>query len=317
MKYEYKQLDIKTYIDSLYEDGLQKSVFFTDDILVKKISKIGLFKFKGYVKALRDKLSHYSIDDTFSLYEYDRVLSLNIFHLVGTIEIKIKAYLIELAYQHTTNPFFYLLQESYKTEFKLASDSLYDWEVKPSNTKKELYPHYRDYYLNKYNYSDNVKEYLFDKDLLQINDKKNINYPPFHYFIESATLGTVINMLSKLQIRENDILKLVGRKFRVLQPQLFISYLLRVKELRNRCAHHGRVFNRNYRSVKAIGRYKFIRKGIYDHRLLDVYYTLYFLLEEENELQNSIDLENRFIKENFNHENEKMEAFILNCMRKR
>ncbi len=317
MKYQYKQLNIQTYINSLYNDGLKKSLLIDEESIEKNLSNIGLFKFKGYVKAFRGELSNYSIDDILFLYTFDRELSANIFKLISAIEIKIKTYLVESVYELTNNPFSYLLQENYKNNFKLSYDSLYDWEVKESRTKQELYPHYHDYYLKKYSYSDNCDEYLKERELIKLDEKKDINYPPFHYFIESATLGTVINLLSKLSIEGNDILKIVGRRFGILKPEVFISYLLRVKELRNRCAHNGRVFNRNYRSVKAIGKYKAIRRDIYDHRLLDVYYTLYFLLDQEKEFKNSNDLENSFILENFKSENLKMQEFILNCMRKR
>ena len=301
----------------MYKDGLEKSLVYTDEEIETFILNIGLFKFKGYIKAFRHDLAHYSIDDILFLYNFDRELSSNTFKLISSIEIKIKTYLIESVYELTDNPFCYLLKENYKNSFKLSSDSLYDWEVKTSKGKQELYPHYRDYYLKKYSYLDNYQEYLKDKELIDLNEKKDINYPPFHYFIESATLGTLISLLSQLQLQENDLLKIVGRKFGVLKPEVFISYLLRVKELRNRCAHNGRIFNRNYRSVKAIGKYKSVRKKIYDHRLLDVYYTLYFLLGEEKEIHNSDDLENRFAMKNFKSENKKMQEFVLNCMRKR
>ena len=317
MKYIYKPLDIETYTNLLYQDGLKKTLLFDEESIIRTISLIGLFKFKGYVKAFRDNLSNYSIDDILFLYNFDRELSSNTFKLISSIEIKIKAYLIQSIYELTDNPFCYLLQNNYTSSFKLSSDSLHDWELRENRIKKELYPHYRDYYLNKYSYEDNYKEYLKDKELILLNEKKDINYPPFHYFIESATLGTVIHLLSKLEIKKNSVLKLVGRKFGIFKPEVFISYLLRVKELRNRCAHNSRIFNRNYRSVKAIGKYKSIRKDIYDHRLLDVYYTLYFLLDEEKKFENSNDLENRFIIENFKSENLKMQEFILNCMRKR
>ena len=152
MKYIYKPLDIETYTNLLYQDGLKKTLLFDEESIIRTISLIGLFKFKGYVKAFRNDLSNYSIDDILFLYDFDRELSSNTFKLISSIEIKIKAYLIE---------------------------------------------------------------------------------------------------------------------------------------------------------------------SIYDHRLLDVYYTLYFLLSEEKEFENSNDLENRFIIENFKSENLKMQEFILNCMRKR
>lgn len=315
MKYEYKKLDIPTYIKSLYDDGLNRSSLYSKEEIEKKISDTGIFKFKGYVKAFRDRLSQYSIDDIFYLYDFDRSLSINLLSLTSRIEIKLKTYAIETAYSLTDNPFFYLIEENYKNDFKLSNDSLHTWEIKESQSSTELYPHFRDYYLAKYDFRSNREAFLSNKKLI-IDERKYINYPPFHYFVESATLGTIINIVSKLQIEDNDIMKLVANRFGIYNPKVFISYLLRFKELRNRCAHSGRIFNRNYRSVKAIGKYRIIRKDIYDHRLLDVYYTLYFLLGEEKEFNNSKDLENRFIKENFKHRDEKVEELILNCMRK-
>ena len=38
--------------------------------------------------------------------------------------------LIETAYSLTDNPFFYLMEESYKNDFNLSYDTLYDWEEK-------------------------------------------------------------------------------------------------------------------------------------------------------------------------------------------
>jgi len=315
--YEHKHLDIQTYIDSLYLDGFKKSLSLDDAQLEKSINDIGLFKFKGYIKAFRENTSHYSIDDILYLYHFDRDLSINMFKMVSTLEIKIKTYLIEAFYELTDNPFCYLIKDNYKKDFILPSDSLVGWEVKETKIRNEISTDYRDYYLLKYDYEDNFSEYLNDKELIKLDKSKNIDYPPFHYLIENATLGTVIELLLNLKIKENDILKIIARKFGILKPDVFISYLLRIKEIRNRAAHNGQIFNRNYRSVKAIGKFKEIRKDIYEHRLLDVYYTLYFLLGEASVFKNSDDLENRFIQDNFKKENKKMEKFVMNCLRKR
>jgi abortive infection bacteriophage resistance protein len=315
MTYTYKKLDIDCYIDSLYIDGLQKSEIVSDEEIKHTITNIGIFKFKGYVKAFRNRLSDYTIDDILFLYDFDRKLSSHLFELTSKIEIKLKTYLIETVYTFTDNPFFYLILDNYKNSFNLSNDTLYEWEVKEQKGKKELYPHYRDYYLYKYDFQSNCETFLSGVKLIKINTQKNINYPPFHYLIESATLGTVIKLLSAITIDKNDILKLIGKKFGILNPKVFISYLLRLKELRNRCAHNERLFNRNYRSVKAIGRYKDIRKNIYDHRLLDIYYSLYFLLDEKEQFQSSLDLEKKFMDNNLNITNENLKIFILSCLR--
>jgi len=316
MQYKYKKLDIDIYINSLYADGLNKSAVLREEEIKTTVTNIGVFKFKGYVKAFRDRLSSYTMDDILFLYDFDRKLSSNLLEQTSKIEIKLKTYLIETAYTLTDNPFFYLMKDRYKNDFILPYDALYDWEERKRRGKKELYPHYRDYYLDKYDFKSNHEAFLSGAKLISLDERKNINYPPFHYLIESATLGTVINFVSRLTIDGDDILKMVANRFGIYNPEVFISYLLRFKELRNRCAHSGRIFNRNYRSVKAFGKYKSIRKDIYDHRLLDVYYTLYFLLGEEKQFDNSNDLEMKFINDNFKNDNEKMKEFILNCLRK-
>ena len=73
--------------------------------------------------------------------------------------------------------------------------------------------HYRDYYLDKYDFESNKVEYLKNKNIIQLNKELDINYPPFHYFTENITLGALINMISKLTIDGNNILKLLANKF--------------------------------------------------------------------------------------------------------
>ncbi len=319
MEYKYKKLNVDMYTDSLYKDGLQKSKLLTQDEIKNTILNIGVFKLKGYVRAFRGKLSKYSIDDLFELYRIDRGISSNMFTLSSKIEVRLKSCLIEATYKLTDNPFFYLLKNSYIEDFTVHSESLYDWEARHAKQKQkdEEYLHYRDYYLANYDFDENKEKYLSNQKLIQLDQKLNINYPPFHYFVENMTLGSLIKMLSKLTLDNKSILKLVANRFKILNPTVFLAYLLRLKEVRNRCAHNGRLFNRNYRGVKAMGDYKEIRKDIYNHRLLDVYYTLNFLLDDVDMIKNGDDLKNKFILENLRLVDTEMEHFIMDCIRKR
>lgn len=193
MEYSYKRLTLDSYIELLYKEGFQKSKYEYDQ-LKEIIEEIGIFRFKGYVKAFRKDVSEYNIDDVLELYNLDRQISINLFKSTSQIEIKLKTYLIEIAYSLTNNPFFYLLKDSYVDNFKLSDESIYDWEVKElKNKKNEIYLHYRDYYLGKYDFNSNKEKYLKDKILIDLNSNMNINYPPFHYFIENVTLGSLIN----------------------------------------------------------------------------------------------------------------------------
>ncbi len=319
MIYEYKRLTIDEYINFLYKDGLQHSEALSEEEIQKMVETIGIFRLKGYVKAFKNDLCFYSLDDLLELYNADKNISSQMLSLSSQIEVKLKAYLIETVYELTDNPFFYLLKDSYIENFSINNESIYDWGVKPkhANQNSEVYLHYRDYYLKNYDFEANKEVYLKNKEMIRLNEELETNYPPFHYFVENMTLGALIKLLSKLTIDNQSILKLIANKFSVLNKKVFLNYLLRLKELRNRCAHNGRIFNRNYRSVKAIATYKKVRKEIYHHRLLDVYYTLYFLLNGAKGIDNSKKLEQKFTDEILKDSKEKIRDFIINRMRKR
>mgnify|MGYP000320174209 CR=1 FL=1 len=319
MKYIHKKLDIATYIKSLYEEGLKKSDTLSDATLENIILNIGIFKFKGYVKAFRGRLPQYKIDDVINLYNLDRAISLNMMSLTSQIEIKLKSIVIGIVYSLTENPFFYLLKESYNDNFTINNESIYDWEVKTSTrkAKSEIYLHYRDYYLVNYDFEENKKEYLAKKELIDLNSDLDINYPPFHYFVENMTLGVLIRMLSKLTIDGNSILKLVANHFSIYNPNVFLNYLLRLKELRNRCAHNGRIINRNYRGLKAIEKHKGFRKTIYEHKLIDVYYTLHFLLDNSEQFKTVENLIDKFKEESLNGYDDNLKDFVISFMKTR
>ena len=57
------------------------------------------------------------------LYYADRSISSKLFELSSKIEIKLKSYLIEIVYELTDNPFFYLLKDSYIEDFKIYTQN--------------------------------------------------------------------------------------------------------------------------------------------------------------------------------------------------
>lgn len=317
MKYKHKILSVDSYIDSLYEDGLKPSKSLAKEEVSNLVSNIGIFKLKGYAKAFRGDFSNYSVDNLFDLYNADREISSNMFILSSKVEVKLKAYLIETVYALTDNPFFYLLKESYIENFTINNESVYDWEVKPSSLRQnnEMYLHYRDYYLVHYDFESNKVKYLFNQELIPLNEKLNINYPPFHYFVENMTLGALIKLLAKLKVNDKSILKLVANRFNILNPKVFLAYLLRLKEIRNRCAHNGRLFNRNYRGVKAHEEHKQFRKIIFEHKLIDVYYSLYLLLEGKNRFNSVNELIESFKKNNLSSCDENTINWMMNILK--
>jgi len=264
MIYEFKKLDIKKF----YEILPKKIKYLSKEEIKTLISKIGIFKLKGYLYPLKNT---YLKEDIIFIFLFDRFLIQELLDLTFEIELVLKSNLTETAYQNFDNPFFYLQKDSYKKEIRL-DNTLNNWKNKTLEDRH--YPHYLNYYHSKYNFHENFCEFLKNKNLMKID--LSINYPPFHYLIESATLGLTIKFILNLK----DIK--VNKFFNINNPKTFENYLLRLNEIRNRLAHFHRIYNRNYRSVKGIGEYKNLRKNIEDHSLYDVILFLLFLTNRLN-----------------------------------
>ncbi len=134
--------------------------------------------------------------------------------------------------------------------------------------------------------------------LININDGE-YNYPPFKYLIESATLGCVISFIRSLKIGNTDIYSKTASNFGLGKNDKFLNYLKRLNEIRNRVAHGGRIFNRTFRSATGVGKYQLLRKEINNHKSLDVYIFLFFMLNQLNEYKNIEEFKNIQIKKLF------------------
>jgi len=286
--YVYKSNTARRYLANLYANGLQKSRYLSDDEAVQLLERIGVFKFKGYVYAFRPHGHAYSFDDAVLLFYFDKYLSRLLMDMTSGIETRLKATLIEVCYKHISNlpkghlqkdnPFFYLIKNNYKNRNpRLFGPSVDNWKAVTSITHSERYIHYGLYYHTKYDFVSNQAKYLSSVTTISLSG--NINYPPFHYFVESATLGTVKYLIKHLKIGTVDIKDQVARKFGITNPRVdFLPYLERLNEVRNRAAHRERLFNRSFRSVTHIDHYKTLSHTIRQHGFLDVYLFLFFML---------------------------------------
>ena len=278
--YRYRKKNIPNYLQELYRLGLQKSQFLEDSGIETILSHIGIFRFKGYLYAFRPHISNHSVDDVLIIYYFDKFLTRFVMEHTSTIETILKTRLVELCYNKTDNPFFYLMDEYHKYDgFRINKPSLDNWKNRPlhRNNEPETYLHYALYYQAKYRFENNHTYYLSGKTLIELCE--DVNYPPFHYFVESATLGVVIHLIKSLKIGNYDLLWAIGKSFGIKNPKTFKPYLERLNEVRNRAAHRERLFNRSFRSVVGVDRhFHTLRQNINNHRFTDVYLYLFFML---------------------------------------
>lgn len=286
------------YLNYLYNNGFNHSKYLTDNEVIEVCDRIGVFKFKGYVKEIK-RLSDKNIDDALLMYFFDKYFSKILFDLTSRIETKLKSVLINECYKRTSNHFFYLMERNHKwNNYKIDIPTIKNWEILTRTIPPtEAYSHYILFYLQNYNFNDNRNMYLQNITLINIDDTK-YNYPPFKYLIESATLGSVNSFIRSLKIGTTDMYIQVAGKFGLGRNQVFLNYLKRLNEIRNRVAHGGRIFNRTFRSSTGIGKYQSFRVNIDNHKSMDIYLFLFFML---NQLENYNDM-----KEFYNHQVKKL-----------
>lgn len=273
----------KNYLKYLYQSGFNKSKYLSDDEVIDICNKIGVFKLKGYVKEIKHLLQK-NIDDVLFIYLFDKYFSKVLFDLTSRIETKLKSVLINECYKRTNNHFFYLIEDNHKwNNYTIDIPTIKNWKIHtaPMN-QAETYSHYILFYLQNYDFHLNQSRYLGSSNLIDI-DPETYNYPPFKYLIESATLGSVITFIRSLKIGSTDIYNKTASHFGLGSNQVFKNYLERLNEIRNRVAHGGRIFNRTFRSATGVGKYQAFRIGIDNHKSLDVYIFLFFML---NQLEN-------------------------------
>jgi len=353
-RYTHSISSIKSYTQKIYTDGLNCSKYLTDVEIEEILTNIGLFKFKGYIRVYKNNMNNHSVDDVLILYFFDKYLTRMIMDVTSSVETKLKTTLVELCYKQIkvlpighpqkNNPFFYLIQNNYKlvekneeeVEFFLNYGSVRTWKNSEIETNEnEAYLHYGLYYKDTYDFETNKQHFLGAETLMKLHN--GINYPPFHYFIESATLGTVIELVKYLKIGGYDVLQKVAAKFGVANANIdFTPYLERLKEVRNRAAHGERIFNRSYRSISRVRHFHRISQGLNNHKFIDVYMFLFSMLGKIDGFNNATEFEDseitwlfdefkkdRLIEQDSkslttntsNDEFEKVKGFILSRMR--
>lgn len=283
--------DTQNYLTHLYHSDFQISKYLKEEQIIKIFDTIGIFKLKGYVREFRN-IPNKSIDELITIVYFDKFLSKIFFDLSSRVETKLKSILIKECYAHTTNHFFYLKNNHHsKPDFKLDYVTLENWKIRETMTSNlnENYSHYILHYLGNHTFIDNKSSYL-SKDILINIDEEKYNYPPFKYFVESASLGCIISLINSLKLGNTQIKNIVSSSFGYGKNfEKFKHYLYRLREVRNRTAHGERIFNRTFRSVTGINNFRIIRGNINQHKSMDIFLFLIYMLNDLEQINTFYD----------------------------
>ena len=185
------------------------------------LSKINYYRFKIYLAPFQNSSKNYngSFNQAIELYRFDEDLRLLLTSILGRIEIKIRTYLDQIISDFTTDQFWHRKSSLFNAG-SLNHLAAIDQEFERSD---ELFA---EEYRNKYT-----------------------NEPPFWIASESISFGVLRNIVKNLKITEfnypdqQNKLKDFSNQFGAESISHLKNWLMRLRVLRNRCAHHTRVWN--------------------------------------------------------------------------
>ena len=214
IKYNGNALSITDQLELLKERGL----IIQDEHFAKQcVLFTGFYRFFSYAKPLlNSNNSKVDFEDAWSLYVFDRKLRLLVNDAIERIEVAFRVSISEeMSPQH--NPFWYLKSELFaNTRHHL--DFIEQIIKLQKSRKNPLIKHYYETYCDP-------------------------EFPPSWIIIECLTFGTWSKVFYNLKNRcdKKIISSRLGQSFKTLE-----SWIVSLIEIRNICAHHERLWNRNF-----------------------------------------------------------------------
>lgn len=219
--YEKKTLTIDEHIQQLRDRGLN----IADDVLAKHyLAHVSYYRLAGYWWPMQsDKVKHLfkensKFEDVVALYNFDRELRVLLFDVIEKIEISLRTKLI-YHLSHEFDPWWFqnttIFQDSGALIETLAS------------IKEEV---------------DRSKD-TFIKEHKKIY-KDDLRFPPAWKTLELTSFGSLSKLYGNLKntIKSKDN---IAQELGAVNHTYLPSWLQSIAQIRNYCAHHSRLWNKN------------------------------------------------------------------------
>lgn len=227
MNYSKPAIDINGQIALLKQRGLnipdeQKAAHY--------LSNISYYRLRAYTYPFQNNLSPgqpfttvINFDQIIQLYVFDRHLRLLIFDAIEKIEIALRTKII-YQYALVYGSHWHENQSLYSNHYRFTKDinKLYE-EV--DRSPETFIKHYKTKYTSP-------------------------QYPPAWMSLEVASMGLLSKLFENLKAGPEK--KQISREFGLGHPKVLESWIHALAQLRNICAHHGRVWNRRLTTIPLI-----------------------------------------------------------------
>jgi len=188
------------------------------------LANIGYYRLSGYWWPMQaDKVAHTfkpnsRFDDVIALYNFDRELRLLIFDVIERIEIALRTQLIyQLSHEH--GPWWFQDTSLFINVMEL---------IKSLATLQEELERSKDIFIKEHH-----KKY-----------KADLRFPPAWKILEITSFGGLSKLYGNLKptvVSKN----LIADHFKTVNHTFLPSWLQSIAQIRNICAHHGRLWNKN------------------------------------------------------------------------
>ncbi len=216
-----KPLTIKQQIKQLQDRGL---IISNTKLAEKFLSNISYYRLGEYWYVMQsDKLNHVfkpnsNFDDVIALYNFDAELRLLLFEVIEKIEISLRTKLI-YHLSHEVDPWWF-------QNFDLFTDSMALVKTL-SNLQEEL---------------TRSKDVTIKNHFKNHKDDKR--FPPAWKALEQTSFGALSKLYGNLKpsVQSKDS---IAVEFGAVNHTYLPSWLQSIAQIRNFCAHHSRLWNRN------------------------------------------------------------------------
>ncbi|MES2757250.1 MAG: Abi family protein [Pseudomonadota bacterium] len=240
----------------------------------KIIYRNNYFRFKAYAIPFIDlttKKYHVGVafDDIENLYLSDQRLREFVFSLIGELEIRIRSTVDNVVTSATGDPFWHI-DRSLFDKYEKCAPAIKKANGRFQSSQLEYALHYKNRYYTPRGYEDRktppfwiLSEILTIEHLLSIANALSRQAPPF--------LTTLAG---------DSKLNKCARDFGFNSYDTLMTNLQCLLELRNICAHHSRLWNRNLQAPKDISK-KVVWKPTHSNRLYSALVMLRIMCKEQ------------------------------------
>jgi abortive infection bacteriophage resistance protein len=238
MEYSKPPISLDEQIKKLSDRGL---IIDSPAKAKETLSNISYYRLRAYTYPFQDNsnpnhpfIFSVSFDDIIALYEFDHKLRLLVFDALEKIEIALRTkiiYYMSMSYKGS----WFENSSLFRNHFRFVKDS--EKLNKEIHRSQETFiKHYKTKYSNPAN-------------------------PPAWMSLEVTSMGLLSKFFENIKMCPEK--KIIAKEFGLKNPKILESWMHTFTNLRNICAHHGRLWNRRFTTVPAMPRntvYAFIEE---------------------------------------------------------